>query len=205
VLVACEYSGRVRDAFRARGHEALSCDLHPTEVEGPHHQGDVRELLNEAWDLVIAHPDCTFHTNASVRWFTTIPNKPKPGVFYGDARWSKWEEAVSFFQLFQNLTHVPKVAIENPIPHCYSRDALGDYTQVIQPWQFGHKEMKATCLWLKGLQPLQPTNIVGPPPRNVVERRKWAKCHQAPPGPNRWKERSRTYEGIAQAMAEQWG
>lgn len=174
-------------------------------MEGPHYQGDVRDILEIAWDLVIAHPECTFHTNASVRWFTTIPKKPKPGVFYGSDRWTKWDEAVTFFKLFQNLTHVPKVAIENPIPHCYSRNVLGDYTQIIQPWQFGHKEMKGTCLWLKGLPPLTPTNIVGPPPKDVVERRKWAKVHQASPGPDRWKERSRSFEGIAQAMAEQWG
>ncbi len=205
ILVACEFSGRVRDAFRALGHDALSCDLLPTEAPGPHYEGDVRDLLDDAWDMVIAHPDCTYHTNAGVRWYTTIPAKPKPTVTYGKARWSKWEEAVEFFRLFQNLRHVDQVCIENPIPHGYTRDVVGDYTQVVQPWMFGHKEMKATCLWLKGLLPLTPSRIVGPPPKDVEERRKWAKVHQHSPGPERWRDRSRTYTGIARAMADQWG
>lgn len=205
VLVAGEFSGAIRDALRARGHRAISCDLRPSQSPGPHFQGDVRLILSHLWRCVIAHPECTFHTNASVRWFTTIPKRPRPDVFYGEARWEKWREAVDFFRLFQQLNHVPKVAIENPIMHKYSRLVVGRCTQIIQPWQFGHEEMKATCFWLKGLPLLQPTKIVGPPPKDPIERRKWAKVHRASPGPGRSMERSRTLPGIAAAIAEQWG
>jgi hypothetical protein len=210
VLVACEYSGRVRDAFRARGHDAYSCDLLPSEADPKwHYQCDMWELLSaymgpRQWDLVIAHPECTYHTNASVRWFTTIPKKPRAGVYYGEQRWTKWAEAVEFFKRIQALK-VPRLAIENPIMHGYSYEEVGRPTQIIQPWQFGHKEMKATCLWLRGLPPLKPTRVVGPPPKDVDERRGWAVCHQTSPGPDRWKDRSRTYSGIAKAMAAQWG
>ena len=210
VLVACEYSGRVREAFRAKGHDAFSCDLLPSEDDSPYHyQEDVWELLAREpyWDLIIFHPECTFHTNASVRWFTTIPKHPKPGVFYGREREREWAKAVRFFKRVQGLygKNTPHLAIENPIMHDRSRNAVGRCTQIIQPWQFGHKEMKATCLWLYGLPPLEPTNIVGPPPKDKIERRKWAKVHLASPGPDRWKLRSRTYPGIADAMAERWG
>lgn len=205
VLIAQEFSGVVRDAFLARGHEAVSCDLRPTERPGPHHQGDVRPLLRERWDLIIAHPDCTYHTNASVRWFTTIPKKPKPGIYYGPARWQPWRAAVDWFNMYLELDHVPRVAIENPIMHKYSREAVRvPYTQIIQPWMFGHERLKATCLWLKGLPELQPTKVLTPP-TDPAERRKWAEVHQERPGPERQKNRSRTYQGIAAAMAEQWG
>lgn len=209
VIVACEYSGRVREAFRRRGHDAISIDLLPAEDDSPHHiQDDMWKVLTSKrvrqTDLLIAHPECTFHTNASVRWFTTIPKHPKPGVFYGDARWGPWEEAVAFFQRIQALP-VPKLCIENPIMHKYSREAVGRCSQIIQPWMFGHKEMKATCLWLRGLPLLAPTRVVGPPPRDPIARRSWAKVHLASPGPDRWKQRSRTYPGIASGMAIQWG
>lgn len=208
VLVACERSGKVREAFRKRGHNAVSCDVYPAEDGSVYHyQEDVRNVIRIArWDLIIAHPDCTYHTNSGVSWFTTIPKKPRPGVFYGAERWQEWQKAVQFFKFFQNEgARGVKVCIENPIPHCYSREQLGGYTQLIQPWQFGHKEMKATCLWLYGLPKLEWTDNVGPPPKDRAERAKWAKVHRASPGPNRSMDRARTMTGIAEAMAEQWG
>ena len=179
VLVACEYSGRVRDAFRALGHDAMSCDLLPTEVEGPHHMGDVTELLRMGWDLMIAHPPCTHLAVSGSRWFK---DKVKEQA-----------EALVFVQTLMDAP-IPRIAIENPISVISSRIRKPD--QIIQPWQFGHGETKATCLWLKGLPKLTPTNI--------VEGRE-ARVHRIPPGPDRWKERSRTYSGIAEAMAAQWG
>ena len=202
VLVACEFSGRVRDAFIAAGHDAMSCDLLPTESPGPHYQGDVRDLLNEPWDLLIAHPPCTYLANSGVRWlYGGKGTTPDP------ERWYEMEQAAMFFAEFL-LTAVPRVAVENPIMHRHGRDlilgtqviggpwATPDLIQTIQPWQFGHGETKATQLWLRGLPPLEPTNIV---PERVQ------RVHLMPPGPDRWKERSRTYEGIAAAMASQWG
>lgn len=179
VLVACEYSGRVRDAFRALGHEAMSCDLLPTDVEGPHHMGDVTELLRMGWDLMIAHPPCTHLAVSGSRWFK---DKVKEQA-----------EALVFVQTLMDAP-IPMIAIENPISVISSRIRKPD--QIIQPWQFGHGETKATCLWLKGLPKLTPTNI--------VEGRE-ARVHKMPPSPDRWKERSRTYQGVADAMAAQWG
>ena len=179
VLIACEYSGRVRDAFIARGHEAMSCDLLPTEVEGPHYQGDVRDVLGQGWDLLVAHPPCTHLAVSGARWF-------KEKV-------QEQAEALDFVRLLMDAP-VARIALENPVSVISSRIRKPD--QVIQPWQFGHGETKATCLWLKGLPKLTPTNI--------VEGRE-AKVHRMPPGPDRWKERSRTYLGIADAMAAQWG
>ena len=179
VLIACEYSGIVRDAFLAKGHEAISCDLLPTDAPGPHYQGDVRDLLNNSFDLMIAHPPCTHLAVSGARWFK---NKQKEQA-----------EALDFVRL---LLHAPieKIALENPISIISSRIRKPD--QIIQPWQFGHGETKATCLWLKNLPLLVPTKI--------VEGRE-AKVHRMPPSANRWKLRSTTYKGIAQAMAEQWG
>lgn len=179
VLVACEYSGRVRDAFRARGHLAMSCDLLPTEAEGPHHIGDVSELLDVGWDLMIAHPPCTHLAVSGSRWFK-------------DKR-EEQAEALAFVQMLMDAP-IPRIAIENPISVISSRIRKPD--QIIQPWQFGHGETKATCLWLKNLPKLTPTSI--------VEGRE-ARVHRMPPGPDRWKDRSRTYLGIAEAMADQWG
>lgn len=179
VLVACEYSGRVRDAFRVLGHDAMSCDLLPTEVEGPHHMGDVTELLHMGWDLMIAHPPCTHLAVSGSRWFK---DKVKEQA-----------EALAFVQTLMDAP-IPMIAIENPISVISSRIRKPD--QIIQPWQFGHGETKATCLWLKGLPKLTPTNI--------VEGRE-ARVHKMPPSPDRWKERSRTYQGVADAMAAQWG
>ena len=179
VLVACEYSGRVRDAFIRRGHDAMSCDLLPTETPGPHYQGDVRDVIEDGWDLMIAHPPCTHLAVSGARWF-----KDKQ---------SEQVEALEFVQMLMDAP-IPMIAIENPVSVISSRIRKPD--QVIQPWQFGHGETKATCLWLKGLPKLTPTN--------VVEGRE-ARVHRMPPSPDRWKERSRTYQGVADAMAAQWG
>jgi len=179
VLVACEYSGRVRDAFLRLGHDALSCDLLPTDVVGPHYQGDIRDILNNGWDLMIAHPPCTHLAVSGARWF-----KDKQ---------VEQAEALDFVRLLLDAP-ITKIALENPISIISSRIRKPD--QIIQPWWFGHGETKATCLWLKGLPKLVATN--------VVEGRE-ARVHKMPPSENRWKERSRTYEGVAQAMAQQWG
>jgi site-specific DNA-cytosine methylase len=181
VLIACEYSGAVRDAFIRGGHEAMSCDLLPTEVPGPHYEGDVRDVLDYPWDLMIAHPPCTHLSVSGAKHFQV---KRMDG---------RQQAAVSFFMALAR-SPIPRIAIENPV--CIMSSMWRKPDQVIQPWQFGHGETKATCLWLKGLQRLTPTN--------VVEGRE-ARVHQMPPGPNRWKERSRTFDGIAAAMAGQWG
>ncbi len=184
VLVACEFSGVVRDAFAARGHDAWSCDLLPTESPGNHIQGDVLEVLGDGWDLMVAHPPCTRLCNSGVSWL--------------DKRnlWGELDEAVTFFRSLL-LCDIPKIAAENPIPHKYAVAGIGrKYDQIIQPWQFGHGESKATCLWLKNLSPLTPTNIV-----DGREQR----LHRLPPSKDRSKLRSTTYAGIAKAMAEQWG
>lgn len=179
VLVACEYSGRVRDAFIAAGHEALSCDLLPTEQPGPHYQGDCRDILGDNWDLMICHPPCTHLAASGARWFHEKQNEQK--------------EALDFvWTLLQ--APIPRIALENPVSVIASH--FGEATQIIQPWQFGHGETKTTCLWLKNLPNLKPTNIVSGRDDRI---------HRMPESANRWKERSRTYEGIAQAMAEQWG
>ena len=160
VLVACEYSGRVRDAFINMGHDAVSCDLLPTEVDGPHIQGDVLEVINDNWDLMVAHPPCTYITNAGVRHLHSTPSKNgKLPKIHGQERWKLMYQACDFFNTLQNCD-IPKICIENPVPHKYARERIGNYTQIIQPWQFGHGETKKTCLWLKGLPKLVPTNIV---------------------------------------------
>lgn len=179
VLVACEFSGTVRDAFIAAGHQAISCDLLPTESPGPHYQGDVRDLLSEPFDLMIAHPPCTHLSISGARWFK-------------DKR-QEQAEALDFVRLLMNAP-IPMIAVENPVSVISTHIRKPD--QIIHPWQFGHGETKKTCLWLKGLPPLKATAIVaGREPR----------IHFAQPGPNRWKERSKTYPGIAAAMATQWG
>jgi site-specific DNA-cytosine methylase len=169
----------VRDAFLAAGHDAMSCDLLPTDADGPHHQGDVRDVLNDGWDLMIAHPPCTHLAVSGARWF-----KDKQ---------AEQAEALAFVRLLMDAP-VPMIAIENPVSVISSRIRKPD--QTIQPWQFGHGETKATCLWLKGLPKLMPTNIVD----GRVNR-----IHRMPPSPDRWKLRSTTYQGIAAAMADQWG
>lgn len=190
VLVACEYSGIVRDAFNRRGHQAMSCDLLPTDSPGPHYQGDVFDIINDDWDLMIAHPPCTYLCNSGVRWLYKDGERVQ-------ARWDELQNGARFFQDLLYFTGIPKICIENPIMHKYAKEIIGrGQTQIIQPWQFGHGETKATCLWLSGLTPLVPTNIVDG---------REARIHKVAPGPDRWKIRSTTYEGIAEAMAEQWG
>ena len=179
VLVACEYSGVVRDAFTRKGHYAMSCDLLDSEVTGNHYEGDVRDVINDGWDLMICHPPCTHLAVSGARWF-----KEKQ---------AEQREALEFVELLLNAP-IPKICLENPVSIISSRIRKPD--QIIQPWQYGHGETKATCLWLKNLPLLKPTNI--------VEGRE-ARVHKMPPGPNRWKERSRTFQGIADAFAQQWG
>lgn len=178
VLVACEFSGVVRDAFLARGHDALSCDLEPSERPGPHYQGDVRDILGDGWDLMIAHPPCTDLAVSGARWFK---DKAESQTL-----------ALAFVRLLMDAP-ILHIAIENPVSIISSRIRPAD--QTIQPWMFGHGEMKATCLWLKNLPRLQPTNRVSGRVQRV-----W----KMPPGPDRAKERARTFEGIALAMADQW-
>jgi len=193
VLVACEYSGRVRDAFIAKGHDAMSCDLLPTDVPGPHYEGSVFDLDLTQFDLMVAHPPCTYLANSGVCH-----------LHKDDSRWKQLDEGAAFFKQLLEAP-VPRICIENPIMHKYARDRIGGekYSQIIQPWMFGHMEQKATCLWLKGLPDLIPTNVVKEEmmllPKNVRER-----LHYLPPSPERWKLRSTTYQGIANAMAEQW-
>lgn len=194
VLIACEESQVVAEAFINAGHDAMSCDLQPGAKGLPHYKGDVRDLLDEYFDLVIFHPPCTYISNSGVRWLTD------GNVFYYD-RVMNLAEATAFFML-RDRFNSPMVCTENPIPHKYSlygcRGVVGigqKYDQIIQPWQFGHGETKATCLWLKNLPLLKPTNIV-----EGREGRVWKMA----PGPERVKLRSKTYPGIAKAMAEQW-
>lgn len=195
VLVACEESQTVCKAFRALGHDAYSCDLLPCSGGHPewHIQCDVRELLSVYYDLVIFHPVCRYLAQSGVQWLHTDPG-----------RWDKLKQAIAFFQL-RHKFNASKVATENPVPHGYARKYIGACTQYIQPWQFGHKQMKRTGLWLEGLPLLTPTNIVGPPPKDKKERYKWQDCWTASPGPEREKLRSKTFPGIAMAMALQWG
>ena len=187
VLVACEYSGIVRDAFTIKGHDAWSCDILPTDnPNGNHYEGDVKDILYNDWDLIIAHPPCTYFANSGVRWLYEKPN-----------RWAELDKSAEFFNLF--LDHpCERVAIENPVIHKHALKLINNrkYTQTIQPFQFGHGETKRTCLWLKGLPKLKPTNIV-----EGREQRVW----KLPPSKDRWKLRSTTFQGIAGAMANQWG
>lgn len=180
VLIACEFSGVVRRAFRDRGHEAWSCDLLPAEDASRFHlQGDVRQWLVPDWHLLIAHPPCTHLANSGARWFKD--------------RRPEQEQALAFFQTMLTAP-VERIAVENPIGIASTQIRKPD--QIIQPWQFGHGETKATCLWLKNLPPLQPTDVVDG---------RAARIHRMSPSPTRSKERSRTYQGIAEAMAAQWG
>ncbi len=179
VLIACEFSGIVREAFARRGHLAVSCDLLDTEIRGNHLKGDIKYLLEAKWDLMIAHPPCTHLAVSGARWFKD--------------KLKEQQEALSFVRMLMG-SQIHRIAIENPVSIISSRIRKPD--QIIQPWQFGHGEIKATCLWLKNLPPLQPTGIV---------EGRLARVHREPPSPDRWKNRSRTLQGIAEAMAEQWG
>jgi len=190
VLVACEFSGIVRDAFRIRGHEALSCDLLPTTNMGggSHYQGDVRRLLAMSWDLMIAHPPCTYLAVSGARWFKQ--------------RQEEQAAALAFVQLLLDAP-IPRIALENPVSIISSRIRRPD--QIIQPWQFGHPEAKATCLWLKGLPLLQPTNVLPLPESGRWRNQTPSGQNKLGPSPERAALRALTYPGIAAAMAEQWG
>ena len=181
VLIACEFSGIVREAFAKRGHDAWSCDLLPSELLGNHYQKDILEIINntwDIWDLMIAHPPCTYLAVSGARWFK-----------------DRLQEQLDALEFVKQLMKAPirRIAIENPIGVISTRIRKPD--QIIQPWQFGHGEIKATCLWLKNLPLLTPTNIVTG---------RYARVHKEPPSKDRWKGRSRTYLGIAEAMAKQW-
>ena len=188
VLVACEFSGIVRDAFAARGHDAWSCDLLPTERPGQHIQGDVLDALADDWDLMIAHPPCTHLAVSGARWFKDKVREQA--------------EALEFVRRLLDAP-VPCIALENPVSVISTRIRKPD--QIIQPWQFGHPESKTTCLWLNNLWPLTPTHILPVPASGRWSNQTPSGRNNIGPSPDRWKERSRTYEGIAQAMAEQWG
>ncbi len=185
VLVACEFSGIVRDAFLERGHDAMSCDLLPTESDGPHYQGDVFDIIGDEWDLMIAHPPCTYLANSGVQW-----------LYRQEDRWGKMVIGASFMRRLLEAP-VPHIAVENPIMHKHAvRIITRRQDQVVQPWWFGHGETKATCLWLKDLPKLTATNVVGGREQRL---------HRLPPSKDRAKLRSMTYPGIATAMADQWG
>jgi len=184
IIIACEFSGRVRDAFAKLGHDVISCDLLPTEQPGKHYQGYVEDLLKEKWDMLIGFPDCTFRCNSGVRWLINNP-----------VRLEQLRQADLFFNMLLNQ-NIPKICLENPIKHKYSTVPM--YSQIIQPWMFGDNEQKATCLWLKGLPNLIPDIKVKP-----LDCRQ--SIHTMSPGKDRGHLRSITFRGVANAMAEQWG
>lgn len=195
VLVACEFTGTVRDAFLRRGHDAWSCDLLPSPTPTNRHIiGDARELLDQDWDLlIVAHPPCTRLCNSGVRWL----HKPPAGKSL-EQMWNDLDEGAALFSDFWNA-RIPRRCIENPVMHNHAKARIRNYAppaQSVQPWQFGHGETKRTCFWLAGLEPLKPTQIVGGREQRVF---------RASPGPNRWAERSKFFTGIADAMADQWG
>jgi hypothetical protein len=202
VLIACEFSGTVRRAFRSLGHDAWSCDILPADDGSEHHyQDDIRNVLgrgkpwNEpSWDLMIAHPPCTYLTNSGVTWLHRDPT-----------RWQKLDEAAEFFKMLLDAP-IPRIAIENPIMHKYAKERIGGVkqSQVIQPWMFGHTESKATCLWLKNLPTLKETKNVKEEMLKLPDSER-QRLHWLPPSADRWKLRSTTYSGIADAMATQWG
>lgn len=193
ILIACEYSGRVRDAFRAKGHDAVSCDILPTDVPGPHIQGDVLEVLGDGWDMMIAHPPCTRLANSGVRWL------------HERNLWDELDEAVEFYKAIRNAP-IPKKCIENPVMHKYAKERLGEIPrQVVQPHWFGEPMFKATGYELIGLPELKRTHWMDIPEKGTEEYKQWSWVHRCPPGPNRWKIRSTTPQGIANAFAEQWG
>jgi hypothetical protein len=192
LLVACEYSGRVRDAFTAKGWDAWSCDLLPSERESGHHyQGPVEDLLKQHWDMLIAFPPCTYLCSSGMHWTTRGKRDPQ-----------LTEDALAFVRLLLDAP-VERIALENPVGCISTRIRKPD--QIIQPWQFGHDASKKTCLWLKNLPPLQPTDVLPIPATGVWGNQTPSGQNRLAPGPDRWKERSKTYEGIANAMAAQWG
>jgi len=193
-LIACEYSGTVRDAFIRAGHYAMSCDLLPTDAPGPHYQGSVLDVINDGWDIMVGHPPCTYLSVSGMHWTTRGLRDPK-----------LTDDALLFVRLLMEAP-VPRIAIENPVSVISTKIRKPD--QIIQPWMFGHDASKKTCLWLKGLAPLRPTQTIEPLMVNGCKR--WANQtasgqNKLPPSADRWKIRSATYPGIADAMAHQWG
>ena len=191
VLIACEYSGRVRDAFRRRGHDTISCDFLPSDQPGPHYRGDVFDIIDQGWDLMIAHPPCTYLCSSGLHW-----NKRRP------ERQAQTEEALEFVRRLL-YAPIPKIAVENPIGCISTR--IRKYDQCIQPWWFGDDASKKTCLWLKGLPLLVPTNKLPGDDKTRRANQTASGQNKLPPSPDRWKLRSETSPGIAKAMAEQWG
>jgi hypothetical protein len=194
ILIACEYSGTVRDAFIKLGHTAISCDLLPTDVPGPHYQGDVFDIINDGFDMMIAHPPCTYLCSSGLHWNGRVPGRQE-----------KTELAIDFVRKLYD-SNIHRIAIENPIG-CLSKRLLKP-NQIIQPYHFGDDASKATCLWLKNLPCLMPTKMIDG--RIVNGKRRWANQtdsgqNRLGPSDDRWKERSKTYQGIADAMANQWG
>ncbi len=194
VLIACEYSGIVRDSFIEKGHDAMSCDLLPTDKDGNHYQGDVTDILSDQWDMLIAHPPCTYMCNSGV---SHLHKDPK--------RWVELFKAGAFFKKLLDC-NIPKIVIENPIMHRYAKQLIGGVkqSQVIQPWMFGHTEQKSTCLWIKGLPLLKESNNVKEEMMKLPKNKR-NRLHYLSPSADRWKLRSTTYIGIAKAMANQWG
>jgi len=193
VLIACEYSGTVRESFLRQGHDAWSCDLLPSDVEGPHIQGDVLDILHDGWDLMIAHPPCTFLCNSGVRWLHKRPD-----------RWFLMRGGATFFAKLLE-SNIPKIAVENPIMHRYAKEIIGrGPDQIIQPWMFGHLEKKGTGLWLKNLPKLVPVTHLKAE-TDALPKVQQQRLHYASPSKDRWKIRSTTFKGIAEAMARQWG
>lgn len=194
VLIACEYSGTVRDAFLRLGHDAMSCDLLPTEKSGPHYQGDVLNIISLGWDLMIAHPPCTYLSVSGMHWTTRGLRDPQ-----------LTEQALDFVRQLLNAP-IERIALENPVSIISTRIRQPD--QIVQPYEYGHDASKKTCLWLKNLPPLKPTDYIKP--RIIEGKKRWSNQtntgqNRLSPSPDRWKHRSATYSGIASAMAEQWG
>lgn len=189
VLIACEYSGTVRDAFTALGHDATSCDLLPTDSPGKHYQGNVMDIINDGWDLMVCHPPCTHLAVSGARWF--------------HKKQTEQQEALDFVRKLLDAP-IEKICLENPVSIISSKIRKPD--QIIQPYMFGHEATKTTCLWLKNLPPLTPTNMVGKGERHITKGgRSLPKWYNLPPSDDRWKIRSATFKGIAEAMASQWG
>lgn len=205
ILLACEFSDTISSRLRARGHDVKSCDLLPSE--GPpefHYQGDIFDIINDGWDMMIAHPPCTYLTNSGVCHLWNKPTCDYAEKTVNNERWVNMMEGAAFFKRLWDAP-IHKICIENPIPHKYAVANIGSkYTQIVQPWMFGHMEQKATCLWLKNLPPLVGTNNVYRE-MTLLPKKERQRLHYMSPGPNRWKERSRTFSGLADAIATQWG
>lgn len=203
ILIACEHSGTVKQEFQKKGHDVTSCDLKPCEVDSStHHQGDVIPLLDQDWDMIIAHPTCTYLTNSGVSWLYKDSK-----TMTKEQRWKELDDAAEFFSLFLNAK-CPKICVENPVMHKHAKSRIKNFfpaSQVVQPWHHGEPFFKGTCLWLKGIPLLEDTNRLTPPKYGTEDYKKWSKLHLLPPGPKRAETRSRTFLGIAQAMANQWG